>query len=259
MTQYYFVASALPPLQIGIPPEISFADFIELLNTNLNKSDHEKVDAIRRYFDIENLRSLWEKEPLEPYGNFDENELEDAVLTGVGLPAYVYDFMHKYEGLESRLHHFPFMLVNFFNREIERNKGFLKKYFQFERDLRLVLSAFRAKRLGWDLAQELQFEDPTDDLIAQMMAQKDAKAFEPPVAYEELKILFEENVDDPMALHKALTEHRFNKIEQLLGVDVFSEERIEGYAAQLIMAEKWMELDRKEGMEIVDTIVKEAI
>lgn len=255
---YYFIAASLPELQVGYPPELTFQQFEQLLKDNMMKEDYAQAEVIRRYYDIQNIRRFWRGKPLDARGNLNENELEDSLLTQMGLPEYVFRFMEKYETQESRLHHFPELIETYFSREQERVTGFLAWLLEFEREWRLVLLGFRAKELGRDLAHELQYEDPNDEIVAQILAQKDAKTYEPPSRYEGLKVLFEEHADDPLALHKALSEYRFEKLEEAYGVAVFSIDRILAYMAQLIIVERWLELDKKQGLEIVDQIVKEA-
>jgi hypothetical protein len=108
------------------------------------------------------------------------------------------------------------------------------------------------------VAAELQFEDPDDEIVAQILAQKDAKTYEPPERYSDLKALFEEHYDAPMELYQGLCEYRFEKIVQMYGIDVFSIDRILAYLARLIIVEKWLDLDKKKGIQVVDAIVKEA-
>jgi Protein of unknown function (DUF2764) len=257
MTNYYFLGTLLPELQIGTPPEIGFDEFQNLLKDNLTSSDLAKTRIIRRYFDIQNLRAYWKGDPLDPFGNLEEHTLEEIFIAQTGLPSYVYEYMDKYESVEDRIHHFTSLLIAFFNHELKNASGFLKEYFIMERETRLVFLAFRAKKLGRDVLAELQDENPEDPLVAQIIAQKDAPAFEPPEKYQELKPIFEKYHDKPLDLLQALYEYRFHTIDEILGFDTFSIDRILGYMVKLILAEKWMELDKEKGIAIVDTILKE--
>lgn len=257
-TNYYFLGSLLPDLQIGIPPEIDFQQLTFLLHTNLTKSDYEKVRVIRRYYDIQNIRSFWREEQLSYRGNHDEVALEEALLTQSALPSYVFEFTQKYDSTKDRLHHFAYLLAAYFKTEIEHADGFLLDYLTFQRELRLVLTALRSKRLGRDVMVELQYEDVDDDLVRQIIAQKDAKDYEPPERFSELKPLFDEHSEQPLELHKALVEFQFQKVDELLGIDFFTINRILAYMVKLIFVEKWLELDKKKGMQLVDTIVKDA-
>lgn len=255
---YYFLASLLPELRIGIPPEIDFHELMHLMEMNLTENDREKVRVIRLYYDIQNIRSFWRGEPLSFRGNYDEVELEDALVTQDALPSYVFDFMKQYDSTEERLRHFASLLTSYYQSEVESTDGFLHDYLVFQRELRLVLTAFRAKKMGRDLLVELQYEDPNDDAVAQIIAQKDAVEYDPPENFSELKPLFEAHCEEPLELHKALVEYQFQKADELLGVDLFTINRILAYMVKLNFVEKWLELDKKKGMQLVDMIVKDA-
>jgi hypothetical protein len=258
MTQYYFLSTILPPLELGLPPELNFDEFLTLLEDNLTSKDKAKADLIRSLYDIYNLRALWKGEPPDHWGNLDRNALEEAVLTNEGsLPNYVFDFLKTYEHLDERLKYFPLLLATYFEETFKTNKGFLRVYAQFERNLRLTLMAYRAKQLGRDLSIELQMHNPEENIIAQLLAQKTAKTFEPPTGFEELKSILNENVS-PFALQKTLLEYRFNKLEEFVGLDIFSIDWILLYLVEYIIIDKWMKLDKKMGIEMVDTLVKEA-
>lgn len=258
MANYYYLGTVLPSLSFEEPPEISFDEFVQLLQINLTANDYEKTLVLRRLYDILNLQAFWMGEPLYSQGQFDETELEDALVSQVGLPDYVYDFLLRHESKSDRLRHFPSLLSTAFVTESQKGEGFLRDYLKFEREWRLVFAGFRAKKLGRDLAVELQYEDPNDELVAQILSQKDAKAYDPPERYQDLKVLFDEYGDDPLALQQQLALYRFKHIESMIRMDdVFSINRILAYMAQLMIVEEWFALDQNKGMEIVDKIVKE--
>lgn len=256
---YYFLATALPKLHIGAPPDIGFYEFLNLLHDNMTKSDYEKIAVIRRYYDIQNARSFWKGEELDKWGNLDANELEEALVSGEGFTkepvSYVFNFLHDYEKVEDRLYHFPKLVADYYKNEILNAEGFLKEFLIFDREWRLILSAFRAKKLKRDLIKELQYEDPDDPFIAQMIAQKDAPTYDPPEKYRTLKTLYEENNERPLELYQALAEWRFEQVREMIGVDMFSVDRVLAYTTQLILIDKWEELDKKKGLQIVDRIV----
>ncbi len=258
MTQYFFTTSCLPPLRIGESPEMTFEELEILLYDNLLPGDYEQTQILKRYYDILNIRAFWKGEPLDSHGNLNENDLEEAVIDQVGLPTYVLMFLDNYKTKEERLSHFPLLISNFFKWEVKRANPFLKEYLNFERDLQLVLVGFRVKKLKRNLEKELQFEDPNDDLIAQILAQKDAPLFEPPDGFEDLKALFETYESVPIKLYQALCEYRFEKINAMMGTDVFSFSKILGFMAQLIIVEKWMELDEKKGLRMIDDILEKS-
>ncbi|MBT3394435.1 MAG: DUF2764 family protein [Waddliaceae bacterium] len=256
MSNYYFSSSALPAIEVGVKPTISFLEVKGLLKLNISARDYQKSVIVRRLIDIENLRALWKGESFDHRGNYTAKQLEEVLVTQEGLAEYVFDFLDKYTTTEERLKNFAALMSNFFTEEIAKSEGFLKKYLIFEREWRLVLLGFRAKALGRDVIAELQYEDPDDDIIAQIIAQKDAKSYEPPDGYEDFKSVFYEKYEDPIRLHKEVCVYRFNRIEEMLFGQRFSISRIIGYMVQLIIVERWQELDKNKGNDVVNTIVK---
>lgn len=256
MSNYYFLGTLLPELHIGEPPEIGFREYEQLLKENLSASDFAKTHILRNLYDIINLRFYWKGEPLDPLGNYVESDLEEAFATKSMLPSYVFEFMDKYEHKDKLVHHFPALLSTFFIKEIEQASGFFKAYLILERELRLISLAFRAKKLGRDVLIDLQYEDPEEPLIAQILAQKDAAIYEPPEKYEQLKYIFNKYQNQPLELQKALFEFRFDKIEEMLKLDFFSTDRILAYLVELILVEKWQQMDQQQGLKIIDNMLE---
>jgi Protein of unknown function (DUF2764) len=259
MQNYYYLATVLPKLEIGVKPDMTFQEFITLLKENLTKADYDKTRRLRWFYDFRNVRAYWKGEPLDYWGNLNEVQLEDAILEreGDALPEYFYKFLDEHESKEERLKYFPQLMSTYFATEATETTGFLRKLRAFERNLRLIATAFRARELGRDLATEFQFEDPEDDVVAQLLAQKDAKTFEPPQGYEDLKPLLEKYYNSPLQLEKALTEYIFKWTEGVLGFDVFSINYILAYMLRFILIERMMRLDKEKGLKILDNIVKE--
>lgn len=259
MKEYYFLASLLPQLEIGHVPSLGFPELKVLIEENVSSDDLRRVYLFLRLIDIENLRALWAGQRLDPRGNFNEVELRQS-LSDQAWPGEepfskaLQDYLEKFATDTERLEHFAQLMSAFLAEKSEVTQGFLSDYFAFEREWRLVLVGFRAKALGRSIEQELQFEDPTDTLVAQLLAQKDAKGFEPPFEYRELKPLFETYGNSPLELHKAMVEWRFTRLVELWRGQLFTIDRILNYMARLLLVEKWLELDVQKGIEVIDQI-----
>lgn len=253
---YYFPATFIPELKISMPPEISVEAYQRLLKENLSSFDLKALAVMRSYFDLENIRYFWMGYPMTPYGNWDENALEEALLIGKGLPDYVYKFMDTYDNREERINHFGQLFASFFSEEIRKSTGFLKTFLIEERAIRLILVALRSKKWGKSLLNELQYENPDDHLVAWIIAQKDAKSFDPPEEYKELKTIYELYADQPLELSQALLNYRFKKIEELLGLQIFTIDRLLAYYFQLVLIDRWFRLDQEKGKEIIKNIVR---
>jgi hypothetical protein len=253
MRNYYFVAPSLPPLSLDQRSEITFAEMMARLEVNLSKDDLEKVKVLRRFVDMYNIRALLMEETVDPKGNLGEKELDEALLVHAGLPDYVFEFLDQFEKTADKIKNFSGLLAKFFNEEIPKQTGFLRKYLEFERECRLVLLALRAKQLRRDVVRELQFEDPTDPFVAHILAQKDSEVYEPPLEYAELKDLIVSCHGDPLAEHRAFAEYRFRKIAEMAEKQLFSIDQILSYMAQLMILENIYELDVQRGNMILET------
>lgn len=259
MTEYYFLASLLPQLEIGHVPTLGFSEMKELLRTNLKAEDAEKVKTLLRLIDFENMRRIFAGERIDPRGNLNAEELKEALNLGQfsdeeEFPTYLGDFLEKYKSNEERIAKFPQVLGRFLQETSENEEGFLHDFFRYEREMRIVLAGFRAKKLHKNIEEVLQYEESTDPIVAQVIAQKDTKNYEPPFEYKELKPIFEAYGNYPNELHKALTQERFEAVVEMMDSKHFTIDRILGYIARLILVERWIDLNYEEGMAIIDTI-----
>ena len=255
MANYYFLAASLPPLVLGEAPEISLNELISLIAINMKGEDLEKTVVLRRWIDLNNIRSLYLENPIDDRGNLTEKELDQALLLEDGFPEYVFDFLNQFETVEQKTRFFPGVLAAYFREEQLKQKGFLKKYLVFEKGWRLVLMAIKVKELGRDVAEELQFEDLRDSLVLDILAQKDASFYEPPVEFISLSQAYLACGKDPWEQFKALMEWRFNQIEELVEKPLFSIDWILAYMARLLIVEEMNGLKSIESELILEAFV----
>jgi hypothetical protein len=256
MHSAFFVAPSLPPLVLGEPPEISFEEVMNRLSINFSDKQLKKVEVLRRLIDIYNVRQLFLEGPIDSRGNFTEKELDEALLVEALLPDYVFDFLGQFEGNREKARHFYGLLSRYFTEEMVQQKGFMVEYLKFQRDLKLVLTAWRAKRAGRDITVELQFEDFTDPLIAHILAQKDMDKYEPPTEFEELFRDLSACGNDPWEQFRTVARFEFDQIEELSGYPLFAVDWILGYVTRLLIVERYAELDPKRGTEILNEYKK---
>lgn len=236
MANYYFLISALPPIELGVKPELSFQEVKDMLILNLTQEDLKSVERLLRPIDLYNIRALWLGLPLDERGNFNAHDLEEALLVDQ-LPSYIAEYLERYEDTADRLKYFSSLYASLYREEQSKLTGFLLKYYQMEREIRLILTALRAKMTGRDIVRELQFEDPYEPLVADILSQKEADDFTPPQEYEDLKNLFLENSSSPQNLNRAILQYRFEKIEELEDFTDFGIDRILAYTLKLLLAE----------------------
>lgn len=256
MTNYYFLAVLLPALSFDVKPELSFFSLQQLLKDNLTEFDYEKIKQIRSFFDLLNIRSLWLKKTIDGRGEMSSDELEEA-LGGGDFPAYISLYIENHSLLEERLKNFPFLLSQFFKNSQLIKDPFLRDYFRFERELRLALTFLRAKSLNKEVAIELQHENAEEDLIQELLTQASESSPRLPERFEGLKEIFDRYQQDPWMLQKMLDKYRFEYIENSVDLaDVFSIHRILVYFIQFLLVDRWFNLDKEKGMQMVHNFVK---
>lgn len=255
--QYYFLSASLPELKVGSPLEIHFPELIELYWQNLTEKDFEKTKKIRLLVDLSNLKELLREGPFDPRGNFNRKELEDAILNQKNLPEYVFDFLEEYDTAEEQIAHFSKLIVTYFSTEMENERGFFKEYLEFERKLRLLLSAHRAKRQHRDLSRELMYEDQSDPFVSYLIASKDASGVEMPMEFARLAEVLSKGEQSPSDQYQELTRFRMEKVNEMAVDDPFSIDWLLAYMVLLILMENWYELDEGRGKQMLNKIVKE--
>jgi len=252
--QYYFLTSSFPELSLKDAPTISFEDLKHRFQLNLAKGDYEKLKRLRMFIDIQNLRLMWLLHPIDTRGNLTIKELESALLAHDFFPEYVFDFLRRHEEVNYRLVHFPYLISKFFQEEALENHSFLTHYFKMERELRLIFTALRAKQMKRDIVYELQYEDPKDDLVAYILAQKDMDNFEAPQEYAEIVQLFHRYQADPLRLHKHLIEYKIKRLDEMTSLIPFSIDSVLAYTAKLMLIEDWHALDQEEGDKALESL-----
>jgi len=121
MNNYYFVAPSLPTLVLGEAPEVTFEEVIHRLEMNLDRKDLKKVQVLRLFIDLHNIRSLYMQQPLDLHGNLNEKELDEALLVEADLPEYVFDFLGQFEETSDAAKHFFGLLSRYYS---EATKAF---------------------------------------------------------------------------------------------------------------------------------------
>lgn len=254
--EYYFIGTLLSEVKIGEKPKLSFVELKQLLRDMLTSSDYKRVEAVLEIENLENLRALWSSRSASPYG-LSEHALEEFLYNEL-QSNYLKDYLDKYTTAEMRLQHFPELFTAYYQEKlIFQTQGFVAEYLHFEWTFLLIQSAFRSKKLNRNLEDVLQVEDRKEDLVQQLIAQKDSNSFIVPQEFKPLQEILERYYSSPIELYQALCIYKFEKLEELAGSAVFSIERILAHLLQVMIAERWLGLDKDKGSQLVDQYIKE--
>ena len=255
---YFFLSTALPPLKLGVSPRIDFQGLIALLEDNMTPKDFRKVETIRSFIDLKNVKRLLQERALDPRGSLTDEKLKEALQTKGELPSYLYEHLGRFDQVEDQVLHFSKVLVDFFFEATLKQSRFLSFYFSLERECRLLLVGLRSKKTTRDLNKELQYEEMDDPLVAYLLAQKDRPNFEFPSGYQDFGDQMKQAGENPMDQYKALAHYRFNQVMEKVQDHLFSVDHALGYLVLFMLVQDWdhLRVKQEEGGQHLDEIVE---
>jgi len=251
---YYFLACSLPNISISQKPDLTFEELKNMIYLNFQEDDLRCFELFLKFIDLNNFRLFWQNKEIDPRGSLSVSDLEDYTLSKYGIFDFVSDFLEMYETVEERLRNFTFLLVKFFDKVFQEQKGFLHKYFKLEKLIRLNLTALRSKKIKKDIVYELKFEDLSDEYVVYILTQKDQDNFEPTKEFEEIKNIYLNNIDDPKKMNLELLKFKYDKMIDFFEEKPFTKDQIIAYAILLYMIENYYKLDIEEGIKIAQNL-----
>lgn len=148
--------------------------------------------------------------------------LRHSAFKAEGRPDFIREWLERHATAELHTTHFQELLEGFYEF-VEREKNpFLIAYFQLEREIGEQFLSLR---------------------------KRDKSLSSPEWAIK----LYEKG---PMLLEKGLIEYKFRKIDEWVGLNVFSSDAILAYAAKFYLNEEVLKWDREKGDKLLDILEK---
>jgi hypothetical protein len=255
MRNYYYLVISLPALEFTAKPQISFLELVQGFDVNLTHDDLNFAKVLFLYFDLINIERTLEKEPLDSRGQLSSTDLIGALRFKDYFPDFVFDFFDKEQTDSEKLANFSQIYSQFFTLYAEGSTP-AAQILKFERELRLFLTAFRAKKFGKDFSHEFRFEDPNDSYVYSLLIQKESAKLVPPEQFEELMELIESE-DDAVKIRTIIEEFRFNHYQDLQEENSFTIIGLLAYMMQLVVVEDLEVTDPNYGLEMFNYLLKE--
>lgn len=258
---FYYLASSLTPIEFGDLAEYGFLDLLEKFDLSLTSAERKSFRVLRLFYDLENLKKILVTTSapiqLDVRGNLNKKELLAALEHREFFSEYVFDYFDCFTSAKERLDNFSRLLSEYFRNEADKASGFLRSYLTFERDYRLILTAFRAKKLKKNLDEEFAFESSKDPIVESILSQKDSPYFEAPAGYEDLQEMLLVAKDQPLYEYRHLAEYRFKKMREMVQDKPFSIDYLMSYAMRLCILEDLANLNEIKGNENLNIILKD--
>ncbi len=257
MSNYYFLETALLPLEFPDELSMDFDQILYLYGENLSKSDMQALSTLRMYIDLQNIRSLYLGYPINTKGSLSKEELERSLEDGEYFDQEIFDILNQFEEPKEKVKNFPLVLKCFFDREIEKCSGFLKWFFEFEKYSKIILCGFRCKNMKRDVSEELAFEDPLDPVVSEVFSQKDSPHFEPPSGFEDLVEILHLSKERPKMQYHDFSEYRFRMTKKQIEMSSFTLDWLLGYIILFVILEDYHNTNPEEGTNTLNKMMKD--
>lgn len=266
MTQYYFLSSFLPIRHFNDPLVYSFEALNELLAFNLSSKDWKHYLVIKRFFDLENFAAFWSNTPITFHlGEVTQSNVKQLLhlqqwSDSSEFEDFFKDFLFYNETNEERLVNFSTLVKDFLSFYQQTSSSFfLQSYFTFKQQLRVVLAGIRARFMQEDVAYVLRNEDLSDEVVLQVLMQKDAPRYELPNAFADLDRILDDYSHLPYSLYRSLSLYEFHKVEEMARDSFFDSNVVLARIVLYLLAIRHSSINIEKGKQIINAMEKEII
>ncbi|WP_348662866.1 DUF2764 family protein [Chlamydia vaughanii] len=262
MTQYYFLSLFFLPQLPESCPVYSFEDLDDLLHLNLSKEDLEYYVVLKRFFDFDNFAFFWADKPLvQSYGVVTQDNVESMLKLQQWSDAcefedFFKDFLLQYKTPKERLNNFSSLIREFLAYYQNSPSEFLRTYFTFKQNLRVILAGFRSRVMNLDVSYVLRDEDSSDPVVLQVLMQKDSPHYELPGEFSDLSNVLEDYGRLPHTLNRTLSLYEFHKIEEMYRDNYFDANAVLAKVAAYLFAIRNSLVSLEKGKNIINSMEK---
>lgn len=245
--QYYFLATYLPELtredkRVRLRLEDVLAD-----RGLLASEDWREVELVCLARDVLMVERLLAGRPVAvPQALYDLDFWREQLKSPTEGPDFIQAFLRAHAGADFGPRQVDRLWADYYGHVLAMSRNpLLKAWAAFERDLRNLLAAMRARRQGLPVADHLVGDS---DLVA-VLARANAEDFGLGREYPWLDRLLA--AKDPQELQALVDQILWDFLEQNTGADPFAFEAILAYLLKLMMVERRLALDEEAGMALV--------
>lgn len=252
MPGYYYLVAGFPEILQGIPKKgFPFKKIMQEIWDELSVNDRKCMNLIRLQYDCENLVSILDKNcsfdfrgvhSREYLGKLIENEeVEESFLHTI--------FMCETQDSNDSLRTVQ-ILENYFHALTTHENSFIRQYGTFELNLRNVISAKLARKLGVPIETNVL----RCNEFASKMIQSCADDFG---LSEELPWIssIDKCFSSPHKLEAIIDSIRWNAVDDMFRGDMFSLESVLSFIVKINSIARWMQLNPEVGLEHLNQLL----
>lgn len=266
MGNYYCLMAGLPDIALeDTKHEVSITDLREELDAVLSDKDKKILFYFFLKNDCLNLVKLLKNPHVEidNHGNLSMEQYVDLITSAREMnfnvhryPAFMSEFARNYAYNKDKEDFFPedVMLYQFYKYAIETcPNSMVRQWYKLNLDITNILTAFLARKNGWNVAKYIQGENE----VTEMILTNSSKDFNLTAEYDYVADLVKiVECEDPVEKERRIDAFKWLWLEEKTFFDIFSIEAVFAYLCKLDMLFRWDKLDVEKGREIFKEIIE---
>jgi Protein of unknown function (DUF2764). len=263
--QYYYLVAGLPELLFEADNrKFDFVSVREWLKQNLVGNDLELLNSLSLHYDNENVLSFISNSNVFSERGIVPLEVYEDVKANLKLfPGYIGDFLTELYS-EKEEEEMPTrdedeevqkktVEVGLYNRFYDHvgsyGNEFLLKWFSFDRQLRNILAATNARKLGKEIAPILVGNDAINEALSSSHAPDFGLRGELPLMDKLMPIL---EITNLFERERRIDMLRWDFIDEGNTFNYFNVDKVLGYLLKAEIIDRWIKIDPAVG----DTLLK---
>jgi hypothetical protein len=250
---YYYLVAGLPDIILEQNKlSVTLEDFKQELQTHLHPTDYSLLEKLFLPADNRNVLNMLLKniQNFDNSGKYTFDELEDEIKEPEILPEYIKTFISHFKSNQPVFTDMSWeeqLTSLYYEYASEASNDFLRTWFEFERDIKNILTGLTARRHKIPVENMLIGDNTVTNGIRKSNARDFGLSAEFPFVDKLIQINENSNL---LEREKAIDQLKWNHIDDINTFNYFTIEVILGFVIKLGMVERWLKLDKKTGEEM---------
>jgi len=265
--QYHCLIAGLPDLMFedGKFP-VTLEQFRGELERELTRDDYQLIRLLFLPYDHENLINFLLKKEQEPspLGNYSIEDFEDQVARLHSileqeplLPQYMIDFIMDFEDEEKEISEEAYeriLMEGYYSYLGQVGNDFLRQWFEFELNVRNILTALISRKHQKDLTAELIGQTS----VTQELITSQKKSLEISTDNDYLNSLLQLGEEEDFYQRERKVDLlKWDYLDEHTFFHYFTIEKIIGYLIKLFIVFRWKELDKETGRKMFERLIRD--
>lgn len=257
---YYYLVAGLQDITIDVHKlQFSQTAFREELKAHIHPDDYKLAECLFLQFDNANLLNLLLKngKPYNERGNYNQDTLEENIKEPLQLPGYMAQFITAFKSKEPLMPELSpenELTTLFFDQMLKQENQFLRKWFEFELNVRNIVTALLARKYEISYENQIIGTGETSEIIRKSHARDFGLGAELNYIEDLSNIIRNENIQER---EKAIDDLRWKYLDDETFFEYFTIEKVLAFTIKLGISERWLGIDKEVGNEMFRKLLKE--